>query len=290
MSSHDLTRRFIFDDTDIRGELVRLDDSYRSALAAHEYPPAVHQLLGELSACAVLLSATLKFEGTLTLQARSDGPVSLLMVEINHHRQFRALAQFEQQPAELPLQELMPNGQLVITIDPEQGKRYQGIVPFDGDTMAECFSHYFAQSEQLPTRLWLQADGETAFGLLLQALPGSEERDESTVTDDWNRIVLLANTLSRQEMLTLPVDELLHRLYHEESLRLFEPCEVSFHCNCSQERTARALYGLGEQEVRKLLAEQSVIEVDCQFCSARYLFAEDQVQALFDSPPGRLLH
>ncbi|RRJ82456.1 Hsp33 family molecular chaperone HslO [Aestuariirhabdus litorea] len=290
MSSHDLSQRFIFDDTDTRGQLVRLDDSYRAALAAHQYPPAIHQLLGELCACAVLLSATLKFEGTLTLQARSAGPLSLLMVEINHHDQFRALARYEGSDPQGSLQTLMPAGQLAITIDPEQGKRYQGIVPFDGTSLADCFSHYFAQSEQLPTRLWLQADGQTAFGLLLQELPASEGRDKATADDDWQRLVLLADTLSAEEMLELPVDELLHRLYHEEQLRLFEPATVSFHCNCSHERTARALYGLGEEEVRKLLEEQPVIEVDCQFCSARYHFSAKQVDELFNAPPGGRLH
>ncbi|MCL6414386.1 Hsp33 family molecular chaperone HslO [Aestuariirhabdus sp. Z084] len=292
MSNHDLSQRFIFDDTDIRGELVRLDDSYRSALAAHDYPPAIHQLLGELSACAVLLSATLKFKGTLSLQARSNGPLTLLMVEINHKRQFRALARFDDDKVaqQQSLHELMPDGQLVITIDPEQGKRYQGIVPFDGQTLEACFAHYFAQSEQLPTRLWLQADTNTAFGLLLQALPGDQAKNDEQASEDWNRMVQLADTLSRDEMLELPVDELLHRLYHEETLRLFDPLAVQFHCNCSFERTGRALYGLGKTEVEKLLTEQPVIEIDCQFCSAQYHFSKTQVKELFDSPPDGQLH
>src|SRR5690606_34307093 len=210
----DYTQRFIFDETDVRGELVALERSYAEVLAKHPYPEPVAQLLGELLAAAALLVGTLKFEGLLILQARSSGAVPLLMVECSSERELRGIARYEEsqiQPG-AGLQDLMPDGSLTLTVDPRPGKRYQGIVALDGADLSESLSSYFVMSEQLGTRFWLRADGHRARGLLLQQLPAaritdSEERDAS-----WEHVTTLASTLTAEELLSLDNETVLHRL------------------------------------------------------------------------------
>lgn len=176
---NDFSQRFLFDDTDVRGEMVALRESYAHMLAKHAYPQPVAQLLGEMMAAAALLVGTLKFDGLLVLQARSEGPLSLLMVECSSARDLRGIARYEAEQigADADLQSLMPNGVLAITIDPTRGQRYQGIVELEGVDLAECLSNYFASSEQLPTRFWLKADGQRARGLLLQQLPAHHQTE-----------------------------------------------------------------------------------------------------------------
>ena len=167
----DRSLRFLFEQADIRGETVHLDDAYRDILAIHQYAPGVSRLLGEFLAASVLLSTTLKFEGKLILQARSEGEIPLLMVESNSALEIRAIARGAEQATSERFDRLLANGQLAITIDPEQGQRYQGIVPLVEDSLANSLDAYFRHSEQLGTRLWLAADGQRAAGLLLQQLP-----------------------------------------------------------------------------------------------------------------------
>jgi molecular chaperone Hsp33 len=282
MSDH--TQRFLFDDTDVRGELVALGDSYKHVLAKHPYPQPVAQLLGEMLAAAELLVGTLKFDGLLILQVRSAGAVPLLMVECSSAHDVRGIARYhaEQIGADAGLQELMPDGMLTLTVDPVKGQRYQGIVALDGETLADCLSTYFATSEQLPTRFWLNADGRRARGLLLQQLPAARLPDPDEREASWQHLLTLANTLSAEELLGLDNETLLHRLYHEESVRLFEPTAVQFRCSCSRERSARALVSLGLDDASLLLEEQGgALEIDCQFCNQRYVFDAADVAQLF---------
>lgn len=284
MAYQDITQRFLFENADVRGELVALDTSYREVLAKHDYPEPVRELLGEMLAAAVLLSTTIKFDGLLVLQASSSGPVSTLMVECASDQAVRGIARYDESLTGSTLTELMPDGILAITVDPEVGQRYQGIVSLDGATLAECLNGYFQNSEQLPTRFRLQADGRTARGLLLQALPADRQRDAEQRAATWEHLNILADTLTGEELLSLDNQTVLHRLFHQEDVRLFDPHAVRFECSCSMERSGNALVSLGHEDAIALLAEQDgEIEIDCQFCNARYQFDQGGIEELFRS-------
>ena len=196
----------------------------------------------------------------------------------------RGIARYhaEQIGADAGLVELMPEGVLAMTIEPKQGQRYQGIVDLDGATLAECLTNYFATSEQLPTRFWLCADGQHARGLLLQQLPADRLKEAEARAASWQHLATLADTLSAEELLGLDNETLLHRLYHQEALRLFEPRPLCFRCSCSRERSARALVSLGPVDAELLLDEHGgQVVIDCQFCNQRYAFDAADVAQLF---------
>lgn len=279
-------QRFIFDNTDIRGEIVSLNQSYVDALAAHQYPEAVRQLLGELIAAAVLLSETLKFDGVLTLQARGNGPISLLMVECTSTKSFRAVSHFdESRLAGDTLQELLGEASLLVTVDPANGKRYQGIVPLEKANLGLCLEDYFEQSVQLPTRLWLACDGEGCAGFLLQALPPSVETSTDARNESWSRLTTLAETITDDELLQLSHEQVLIRLFHEEDVRLFDEEAVQFLCTCSWERSGKILKTLERAELDSIILEQGKIVMDCQFCNHHYEFFEKDIEALYSDTP-----
>lgn len=292
----DQIQRFLFDDTAVRGELVQLHQSYQEVLIRHDYPPAIEKLLGELLAATALLTATVKLEGTLTLEARGKGEVSLLMAECNTGEQggdqLRAIARYKDEPQGHNLTELLNGGQLVITLDPYEGKRYQGIVALDQETLTACLEGYFTSSEQLPTRLWLAADNKAAAGLLLQRLPDDQSNKDP---DAWTRLGHLASTVTNDELLHLDQQQLLHRLFHEENLRVFEPNLLKFGCTCSRHRIAKALAGLGEEELTSALAEQGELTTQCHFCNTSYMFTKDNLPEILEeknktTPPSTRLH
>ena len=274
------TQRFIFDQSDVRGELVRLGGSYQLAIAGHSYPPQLAKLLGEFIAASVLLSSTLKFDGLLSLQLRCDGPVSLLMAECDSQQQFRAIARGELPPEELGFAELFVGGSMAITIEPRNGQRYQGVVPLQGENLAGCLEAYFFQSEQLPTRLWLAADEGSCAGFLLQQLPRQQSESAEQSEQVWSHLTQLTDTIKAEEMLGLPAEEMLHRLYHQETVRLFDAKPVAFSCSCSKERTERALITLDQQELEEILAEQGEIAMDCQFCGTVYRYKASELRVL----------
>lgn len=275
--AHDSLQRFVFERSPIRGEIVRLDATWRAVLERRDYPLPVRSLLGELMAAASLLAASIKFEGRLTMQAKGDGPVKLLVVECTSRQTLRGLAQWEGPVPVGGVPQLLGGGQLVITIEPDGGERYQGIVAVDGESVAEVLEHYFARSEQLSTRLWLAADEAQAAGMLLQRLPQDEQHDPDT----WERAVHLGSTITRNELLRLPVRDILHRLYHEEDIRLFSGHPVSFRCSCSRERVETVLRMLGREEVRSILAERGNVEVECEFCGSHYELDPVDAEQLF---------
>lgn len=280
--------RFIFDTTDIRGEWVQLDQSYREALTHHHYSPAVRRLIGEFLAAVSLLGATLKFEGSIILQARSDGEIPLIMAEANSRQEVRAIVHGAEQAVSDDFQGLLGAGTLSITIDPLGRPRYQGIVPLDGDSLATCLESYFRQSEQLPTRIWLAADDARAGGLFLQELPTAAAVEERAA--QWQHLNALADTVTPEELLTLPGDDLLHRLFHQEQLRLLRREPVQFRCSCSRERTGSMLVSLGRDELEQILAEQGEIAVNCEFCNQLYRFEPAEVAALFEPAGGPSRH
>ena len=284
MMSKNAAQRFMFDNADIRGEIISMDSCFADALAAHDYPKNVRELLGELATAAMLLSSSLKFEGILSLQAKGDGPLSLLMVECTDQKTFRALARWED-GADLSgegLKALLGKGTLVMTIDPHKGKRYQGIVPLDHESLAGSLKDYFQQSEQLATRFWIASNGDQCAGMLLQALPASVESSEEAREESWNRVSILANTVTDEELLTLDHEDMLNRLFHEEEVRLFDEEPVAFSCNCSRPRSAQILHGLGRAEIDAIVAESGEVAMDCQFCNQKYVFTEADVAEIFD--------
>jgi molecular chaperone Hsp33 len=274
--------RFIFDTTDIRGEWVQLERSYADALANHHYPPGVRRLIGEFLAAASLLGATLKYEGMLILQARSNGQVPLVMAEATSKGEVRAIVRGAEAALGEDFRTLIGDGQLAITIDPANGQRYQGIVAMEGDSLAACLEGYFRQSEQLPTRFWLAADDHRAAGLFLQELPS--QADAQQRAEQWQHLNALADTISSRELLELPAAELLHRLFHQEQLRLLRRDPIEFRCSCSQARTEAMLRSLGREEIDAIIAEQGGIEIHCEFCLQRYHFTPEQGRQLFTTP------
>ena len=278
MITGDSLQRFIFENAPIRGEIVHLDATWQAVLERRQYPPRVREVLGELMAAAALLTSTLKFDGRLIMQIQGKGPVSLLVVECTSDRTMRAIAQWQGEIPDVPLAALVGDGRLAVTIDPLKGKeRYQAIVALEGLTVAEAFENYFARSEQLATRLWLASDPQQAAGMLLQRLPEAEPSDD----DAWMRAVHLGSTITREELLALPVREIVHRLYHEEDIRLFSRMPVSFRCSCSRERVEAVLRMLGRDEIYSILEEQGSVSVDCEFCGNRYEFDRIDAEQLF---------
>jgi len=365
LSQRDLLHRFLFTHAEdehassaggARGELVQLEAAWQSIRSRGDYPPVVANLLGQAAVATVLLAATLKIDGKLTLQVigehprsppagpaaqspvggslpsdpsgihagspcgvgpssrslrssmaeapagygprdqpsgagqtgQGDGAIHLLVMQVTSSRELRGLARWH---GDVPVEveggglSLMGDGRLVMTIETARGERYQGIVPLEGANLAQALEGYFERSEQLSTRLWLEASETRAAGLLVQKMPGQSGTE---VDEDWRRIVALSETVTRGELLDLPAETLLHRLFHEEDRRVFEPEPVRFACSCSRGRVAEMLRSLGRDEVEQILAEQGQVEVDCEFCNARYTFdAVDAAAVFVDSPhPG----
>lgn len=291
MTVFDQTHRFLFDDTPIRGELTQLDRSFQEVLSKHNYPAAVQTLLGEFMAAAAMLSDTIKFDGTLSLQVKGAGQVRTLLAECRNNRALRAIAQYNDDFDAAG--DILGEGQMAITIEPEKGQRYQGIVRInDSDlTLAKVLEDYFQQSEQIRTRVWLYASDQRASGLLLQAMP--ESASDSSLhleSEDWERVVHLAETLTAEEALSLGYEEVLHRLFHEETVRVFDPRPLVFECTCSEERSENAIKMLGREEAIGIVQEQGHIDIDCQFCHSRYAFNQEAVEKLFEGEPGNTLN
>ena len=292
MREVDSLRRFLFEDAPLRGHWLRLEESWRAAREHQDHPPVVTALLGEALAAVTLLAAALKFRGTLTLQVRGKGLLPLLIAQCTHERVLRGVAQ-PLEGAEIPdtatLEDLIGEGQLVVTVDNEEGMPWQGIVPLTGGTLSACLEQYFETSEQLPTRLVLAADGHRAAGFLLQKLPGpgnAGEGEEGRRHDLWEEVTVLLSTMGGRELLDTEADVLLHRLFAEHDLRLFEAEAVRFGCRCGPERIAALLRSLGQDEARDIVAEQGAITVTCEFCHRPYRYDAIDVAQLFADTPA----
>ncbi|BDH44274.1 33 kDa chaperonin [Salmonella enterica subsp. enterica serovar Choleraesuis] len=272
MSTHDQLHRYLFENRAVRGELVTVSETWQQMLDNHEYPQPVQKILGELLVATSLLTATLKFDGDITVQLQGDGPMTLAVINGNNRQEMRGVARVQGDiPENADLKTLVGNGYLVITITPEQGERYQGVVGLEGDTLAACLEDYFMRSEQLPTRLFIrtgEADGKpAAAGMLLQVLPAQDAQQ-----DDFDHLVALTDTIKTEEILNLDTKEVLWRLYHEEEVTLYDPQDVCFKCTCSRERCADALKTLPESEVDDILAEDGEIDMHCDYCGNHYVF------------------
>jgi molecular chaperone Hsp33 len=276
----DTLQRFLFENAPVRGEFVHLEASWRSILERHDYPAPLLCIMGELAAAAVLLAATLKLRGSLVMQIQGRGPIKLLVVECTGDLQLRATAKWTGELAG-SMSDLLKEGLFVITLDPKDGKEiYQGIVEPKGDSISAMLENYMAQSEQLETRLWLTANGERAAGMLLQKLPEGKDLPDDE-EDAWERAGMLADTLSADELLNDPAPILVHRLYHEDDIRLFDAQPVTFHCSCSRRSVGQMLKLLGRDEIHSILAERGGVEVFCEFCNQRYEFDAIDAELMF---------
>jgi molecular chaperone Hsp33 len=292
----DTLRRFVFERYPFRGQLVHLGPAWKAMMEHHDYPEHVRDTLGEAVAAAALLASTLKFHGLLTLQLRGAGPMHLMVVECTDGLALRAVARFREPPATEDLRALAGDGTLTVTVENEgAANRYQGVVPLAGASMSECLREYFESSEQLPTRLWLHADGKNVSGLLLQRLPvtskspgvtesGGQAVPEDEVEDAWRRVQLVADTVTGAELAELDDSKLLRRLFSEDDVRMFESTPVFFRCRCSRERVENMLRALGRDEVDSLVGEFGQVEVRCEFCSRAYRLDAVDCAALFVGP------
>ncbi|MEQ1544295.1 Hsp33 family molecular chaperone HslO [Methyloglobulus sp.] len=275
MSQQDVLRRFLFDELGVRGLWVSLSSSWQTAKRHQNCTDAVQLQLGQALSAVVLLSATIKFNGSMILQAQGDGPLKTLVAQATHDHKIRGLIRGSDAANLGSLQEMFGEGRLVLTIDSENAHPYQGIISLQGKNLAEALETYFIQSEQLNTRLWLFANETHAAGLLLQELP-----NDSNDKADWERIAMLASTVTEQEMLELDCEELLHRLFNEEKVRLFDGEAIKFDCSCSRPKIENALRMMGREELESVLHERGHVEVNCEFCNKHYQFDRIDVEQL----------
>ncbi len=263
--------RFLFQQRNVRGELVQLSASLDQMLLQHDYPQPVKQLLAELVAATSLLTATLKFAGDIAVQIQGDGPVRFAAVNGTNQQQFRAVVRLQSELKGDSFRSLIGEGYMLVTITPEQGERYQGIIPLTGDSLTSTLEAYFAQSEQLPTRLYLYTDLQPehcrAAGFMLQVLPVEQQKAKADFAD----LVMLSDTLTQQEMFSLGAEQLLYRLFHQEQVELFAPQPVSFVCGCSREKCHAAIISLGKDVIAEHIAQGELV-ITCEYCNNAYHF------------------
>ncbi len=293
MSDFDKLHRFIFTKANVRGELVRLDESLKQIVHSYEYPVQIQALLGEMAAATSLLTATLKFSGEISLQIQSKGPVSYAVLNATHEQTLRGVARWDESLTSLPdtFSELLAQGVLVITITPDEGERYQGVVALDKPTLAECIEGYFSQSEQLATRVQLMTDvsdtnNAKASGILLQVLPTDASATDVSQASEFEHISKITETLSKDEVFSLPVEDILYRLYHQEEVELFPAKDVSFACTCSKSRSAEALRHVEKSELHAIIEEEGAVVMNCQYCHAEYRFDSIDVEAIHSGNVG----
>ena len=275
-------QRFMFDDLDIRGAVVRLDSVWQQLLARRNYPEPVVELLGQMSITTLLLADNLKQPGRLTIQLRGEGPVSLLVIDCNEELNIRCMAQHGEIGKEKSLVDLLGKGQLLLSLDMASMREpYQSIVPLSGTSIAQVFEHYLEQSEQLASRFFLAATSTGTAGLFLQKMPSTEERDE----DGWARIEALASTAKPEELLNLPAEELLTRLFHEETVRLFPAHNVTNNCPQDWEKVRNMLRTLGREEIYAALKENGAILIRDDLANHEYRFDKAAVDELFSNVP-----
>jgi molecular chaperone Hsp33 len=301
-NTQDTLQKFIFENAAVRGELVDISDTWREIQGRHAaYPNAVRHVLGEMVAASALLSANLKFNGSLIMQLHGDGPVRLLVVECDSELRVRATAklapdvEIADDATLASLVNVHGRGRFVITLDPLEkmpGQQpYQGIVPLDGADMATVIENYMLRSEQMETHLWLAADDTVARGLLLQKLPrhtGAEaapkQATEAEDLETWNRAVMLGKTLKQEELLSTDVETLMKRLFWEETLRVFDPLQPSFNCSCNRDKVGNMLKMLGQEEVDSALLDLGKLAINCDFCGKHYEFDKVDCAQLFAAP------
>lgn len=287
----DKLHRFLLENLHVRGEWVSLQSSWQDIQKTADYPKPVRRVLGEALAAISLLAESLKFDGSLILQIRGTKPVTMLVVQATSDGGVRGIAHWDGNiREEATFNQLFGEGTIIISVEPSstgKGNRYQSLIALQGDSLADCLKDYFEQSEQLKTQLWLAVDDEKVVGLMLQALPRSSDdgiqREEQAHTNEagWQHATVLADTIKDQELLDLDAKTLLHRLYHDDDVRLFDANPLRFECTCSQMKIDNAIRSMGEVEALDIIKEQGSIQVDCEFCNTHYERDKVDVEKLF---------
>lgn len=279
MKEADTLQRFIFENEHIRGEIVHIEQTLGDIMGQRPYPPMFKNLLGEAIVSCLLLTSSIKFEGSLSLQFQGDERLSLILVQCDHNLNIRAFATFKEDLEIIDYATAFLQGQMVLTINQDnQTQAYQSMVPIQATAMSENLMEYFAQSEQIPTRVWLAVNEDMAAGMLLQLMPGQDSVQREHF---WEYAVQLGQTVSEKELLTIDNETLLYRLYNEEDLRVFDSRPIRFKCRCSEEKMKQVIKLLGEEDANALLQEQGVIAIHCDFCSKKYDFDPIDVAVLF---------
>lgn len=282
----DILTRFIFDQHDVRGELVQLDQTVLAAVEQKNYPTNIKQLVGEMLAATSLLTAILKFNGEISLQIQSQGIVKYAVVHATHEQQLKSVVRYDEtvEFAELQFLDLFDKGHLVITITPDKGERYQGIIALDRPCLSDCIEQYFAQSEQLPTKLHLfsgiseKTQKQRSGGIFLQVLPTKSETSMQNELESMKHLEMLAETTTLEEILELSNEALLYRLFHQEDVRVLNVEDIEYKCDCSRARTAQALRNIDKEQITAILKEDGVVKMDCHFCNAEYVFDELDIE------------
>lgn len=290
MNKIDIRQRFVFDDLDARGCIVRLSDTCEAIQTTHHYPENLAKLLNQFALAATLLRDSIKIDGSLTIQLRSPGAIKLIMADCLSDRRVRAIAEYDSDELAandaIALDQLGQGAMLAITISPDEGERYQSIVPIENALLSDCLQDYFQRSEQLPSLFHLLADQEQGVGIAIHALPQEKVKAANESVEHFERLEAFVKTLSTDEALSLDNEQILSRLFHEEQCRLFDAHSVEFGCVCSAEKSLDAIQSLGANDVQALIDEQKEqgndeLVVDCHFCFQRYQFNFTQVQQLF---------
>jgi len=279
--NQDVLVRFLFNQRDVRGEIAYTSDSLQQMLQNHDYPYPVKQLLAELVVATSLLTATLKLDGDIAVQLQGDGPVRFAAVNGTAEQEFRGVARLQAEIGATGFRDLIGEGYMLVTITPKKGERYQGIIPLTGDSLTETLEAYFAQSEQLPTRLYLFTEltekQSRAAGLLLQVLPVDPEKAKQ----DFSDLVIVTDTITSEELLNLPTEQMLHRLYHDEEVELFAPQQIRFVCGCSREKCESAIISLGKAVIEEHIAEGK-LDISCDYCKNTYHFDGEELSLLLN--------
>jgi molecular chaperone Hsp33 len=292
VSDSDRVRRFVLEKHPIRGHAARLARSWLELREHQDYPPAVQQLLGEAVGAVVLLAATLKFNGTLTLQLQGKGLVNLLVAQCTNDFRVRAMARHAPLGDQGGFRALAGEGNFIVTVEAtDRASSYQGVVPISGDSLAECLEAYFVQSEQLPTRVVLSSTAGVVCGMLVQRIPGEGGKpvaDPAGLESAWMKADHAIETLTPAELLEDDMEQRLVRMFGADEVRVFGGHEVRFECRCSRERVSNVLRSLGVEEVRSVIAEQGAVTVTCEFCQKPYKFDAIDAEQLFDgaAPKG----
>lgn len=279
MKESDTLQRFLFEHASIRGEIAHLDETYKNILHQHPYPPVVKRLLGEALVSCLLLAGSIKFEGDVSLQFHGDKRLPLLLVQCDHQLQIRAFAKYQDNAEAIDYSSAFLEGKMALIIQQNNTTQaYESIVPIRSTSMSDNLTHYFAQSEQVASQVWLAVNEDSAAGILLQLMPGQDTQQRE---EFWEYAVMLGQTISDDELLMLDNPTLLHRLYHETELRLYTARPVSFQCRCNLKKMKQVLTVLGEEEVQQLLKEKGHVEICCDFCNQAYVFDPIDVTLLF---------
>ena len=280
-ASFDTIKRFIFNEKDIRGEIVQTCQAYRSLIADHAYPRNIRRLMGEMQAAITLMTETVKFQGSIMLQLRGNGDLVYAYINSNEKQETRGLASWNGDIDEFChwTKLLGKDPILTITIIPEEGARYQGIIDLTHDHLNECIEDYYRSSVQIETRVWLYCDpdSEKAAGILLQKLPADNPEKLET---DFNHIATLTDSMTEGEILSLECDDVLYRLFHQESVNTFPPKPVSMKCVCSREHFRESLVCLGAAALEDIIREQGSITVNCQSCGKTFTYDPEEAQAI----------